>query len=347
MVNVVSKMCGDEGCSTRPSYGVAGSRKAKFCSKHAKAGMVNVVSKMCGDEGCFTHPVYGVAGSKKAEFCATHATAGMVNVVNKKCGNEGYSTRPSYGVAGSRRGKKCGDEGCSQKPSFGLVGSRKAEFCSEHARAAMVTVVNEKCSEQGCSKFAVHKKHSVGKGTFCPQHANAHNTDGMSDTTKLNSEKDAYSRSPAEGGGGSVADARGTKRKRAAFLGPVGSDAVGAHRRGCAGLRQGVRTPLLLGYPPSRADGEMTLGAGAGMKVELAVPSHTHAGDGVRRCREQDTSSSVGSSKRTGWLSTSPAVVHGRMGVFDYVVFEEAGEDSNVKLELGVSTPSPRTPDTW
>ncbi|CAM9551221.1 unnamed protein product, partial [Sphacelaria rigidula] len=48
--------------------------------------MVNV--KKCGYEECFTLPSYGVVGSKKAEFCSKHASTEMVNVVNKKCGNE-------------------------------------------------------------------------------------------------------------------------------------------------------------------------------------------------------------------------------------------------------------------
>ena len=66
MANVKHRTCGYEGCSTLPSYGVAGSKKAELCSKHARAGMVNVMNRTCGHEGCSILPSYGVAGSKKA-----------------------------------------------------------------------------------------------------------------------------------------------------------------------------------------------------------------------------------------------------------------------------------------
>ncbi|CAM9489590.1 unnamed protein product [Sphacelaria rigidula] len=92
--DVTKRMCDYEGCSTRPSYGVVGSKKVEFCSKHARLRMVDVLSKRCGYEGCSTQPSYGVAGSKKAEFCSKHARAGMVNVVSKGCRKKGCSTSP-------------------------------------------------------------------------------------------------------------------------------------------------------------------------------------------------------------------------------------------------------------
>ncbi|CAM9725322.1 unnamed protein product, partial [Sphacelaria rigidula] len=98
VVDVRSKMCEEQGCSTWPSFGVVGSRKAEFCASHARAGMVNVRGNTCGEEGCFTWPSCGVSGSRKAEFCATHARAGMVNVRGNTCGEEGCFAWPSCGV---------------------------------------------------------------------------------------------------------------------------------------------------------------------------------------------------------------------------------------------------------
>lgn len=35
------RRCGHPGCTTRPSYGMEGSKTARFCARHAKGGMVN------------------------------------------------------------------------------------------------------------------------------------------------------------------------------------------------------------------------------------------------------------------------------------------------------------------
>ncbi|CAN0392606.1 unnamed protein product [Ectocarpus fasciculatus] len=40
MVDVNNKKCAHQGCSTTPSFGVAGTKKAEFCREHAKQGML-------------------------------------------------------------------------------------------------------------------------------------------------------------------------------------------------------------------------------------------------------------------------------------------------------------------
>ncbi|CAM9896912.1 unnamed protein product [Sphacelaria rigidula] len=221
MVNVVHKGCGYEGCSTQPSYGVAGSKKAEFCFKHATAGMVDVKnevrlrSKRCGYEGCYTCSSYGVAGSKKAEFCSNHATTGMVDVKNevrlrsKRCGYEGCSTCSSYGVAGSKKAefcskhatagmvdvmsKRCGYEGCSTQPSYGVAGSKRAEFCSKHATTGMVDVVNKRCGYEGCPTQPSYGVAGSKKAKFCSNHA----TTGMIDVVSERCGYEGCSRYPS------------------------------------------------------------------------------------------------------------------------------------------------------
>ena len=96
------------------------------------------------------------------------------------------------------------------------------------------------------------------------------------------------------------------------------------------------------------------------MKVELAVPSPTDGGDGMRESRGQATSLCGWSSERgsDGLISTTSGggtgrpcdsllVVPGCRGTFDDVAFEKMEEISNVKFELGVCSPSPLTSDTW
>ncbi|CAM9925660.1 unnamed protein product [Ectocarpus fasciculatus] len=112
------RCCQEHGCTTRPSYGKAGSKKAEFCSQHAMPGMIHVFCKKCGHPGCMKHPSYGKAGSKKPEFCAQHAQKGMVDVVSKRCSHPG----------------------CTKVPSYGKSGSKKAEVCAQHSKAGMINV---------------------------------------------------------------------------------------------------------------------------------------------------------------------------------------------------------------
>ena len=87
----------------------------------------------------------------------------------------------------------------------------------------------------------------------------------------------------------------------------------------------------------------------ARIQVEPAVPLSEHCGTWARKREDQTSdssgigcigsggSSSSGGGADTRWLNGSLAVVSGCLGVFDDVRAEEA-ENSNVKLELGVSS---------
>ncbi|CAM9179223.1 unnamed protein product, partial [Ectocarpus sp. 12 AP-2014] len=82
------RSCQEHGCTTQPSFGNIGSKKAEYCKRHAKKGMVNVVNMRCSHPGCTTQPSFGNIGSKK-EFCCQHAKKDMVNVCSKRCGHPG------------------------------------------------------------------------------------------------------------------------------------------------------------------------------------------------------------------------------------------------------------------
>ncbi|CAN0022283.1 unnamed protein product [Sphacelaria rigidula] len=313
MVDVVHKKCGGEGCSTRPSYGVAGSTKAEFCPKHARAGMVNVRDKKCGQRNCSKNPSYGVAGSTKAEFCAKHARVGMMSVRRKECGDEGCSRDAASVVR------------CGRKQKGGVL----FQACQGGNGEGEEEEVQER------STSALDKKPDVAEAKFSRQHAIEHSTAMASDATKVNTAEGCIGRSATEGGGESVANSREVKRKRAVVPGSVANDSVGTCRRVCTGARQSVRTPLFSGNPPllSRYPPSTTAGlfsgvrAGAAMKIELTVPTGESDGDGLRECREQVALSRNESRNRgsngvinsgiasTGRLCGSPAVVpgHGRM----------------------------------
>ncbi|CAN0041340.1 unnamed protein product [Sphacelaria rigidula] len=181
MIQVVNKVCGNAGCSTRPSYGVVGSRKAEFCAKHAKQGMVNVVTKVCGNNGGSTQPSHGIVSSGKSGFCTKHARELMFDVTRNVRGKDGCSTVPSYGVVSNRNAKVCtryntesvvhvpeelsGSGGCLRP--YRLAGSRKSDFRIEHAMADMIDVEKISCASRGGSKQPRDGLPGTGKAESC------------------------------------------------------------------------------------------------------------------------------------------------------------------------------------
>lgn len=69
-----------EGCATRPVFGVLGTKVAHYCVVHKRADDVDVVSRRCAQEGCAGRPTYGVLGTRAALYCAVHKSPGDVNV---------------------------------------------------------------------------------------------------------------------------------------------------------------------------------------------------------------------------------------------------------------------------
>jgi hypothetical protein len=54
MKDVIHKSCIHEGCNTRPTYNVEGQKKGLYCAQHKTEEMVNVISKSCKSEWCTT-----------------------------------------------------------------------------------------------------------------------------------------------------------------------------------------------------------------------------------------------------------------------------------------------------
>ena len=156
-------------CGKRSSFGVAGTRKAKYCTKtseycaqDAPDGMVNVERKICGTEGCGKFAAFAVAGAKTAEYCIQHSHDGMVGGCSRKCRGKGCGKQPSleywtqHALDGmvNVKGRRCGTEGCGKQPSFGVTGTKTAEYCRQHALDGMVNVKNRVCRTEGCDKVA-------------------------------------------------------------------------------------------------------------------------------------------------------------------------------------------------
>jgi hypothetical protein len=71
-IQLIDKMCKENGCKKRPAFNEEGSQKALYCSTHKKEGMINVISKTCIHEGCKKQPAFNEEGSQTALYCSTH-----------------------------------------------------------------------------------------------------------------------------------------------------------------------------------------------------------------------------------------------------------------------------------
>lgn len=126
MVDVRGRNCKHEGCSTRSTYGVPGTKKAELCSKHVRAGMVNVFTRRCLQPRCNItfRMVYKARQQPSANFCAQHAMGGMVNLRSKSCIHPGCKVTASFGEKGSQARKFCAQHACDDmtnkilSPSF-------------------------------------------------------------------------------------------------------------------------------------------------------------------------------------------------------------------------------------
>ncbi|CAM9291943.1 unnamed protein product, partial [Sphacelaria rigidula] len=91
---------------------------------------------------------------------------------------------------------------------------------------------------------------------FCRQHTTAQNTAEVYDAAHLNTMVATSSRSPADAGGGVVADVRGIKRKHDECPGSGSCAVVGTHRCVYPSPRPGgTMLPLLPAQISTGADG--------------------------------------------------------------------------------------------
>ena len=95
MVSINAKRCSSDGCFTRPSYGMIGSGKVEFCSRHKRAGMVSFNANRCSSAGCYSRPTYGVPGSVKPEVCVKHKRIDMFNITGERNLQDEEPTWPS------------------------------------------------------------------------------------------------------------------------------------------------------------------------------------------------------------------------------------------------------------
>jgi very-short-patch-repair endonuclease len=210
MKAVVNKRCEEEGCDTRPSYGID-CGKPTHCSTHGKIrGMKDVVSTRCEEEGCDTLPSYGIERWKPTH-CSTHGKLrGLKNVVSTRCEEEGCDTFSSYGIErwkpthcsthGKLRGMKdvvstrCEEEGCDTFSSYGIE-LGKPTYCSAHGKLrGMKDVKSRCCEEEGCDTKPSYGI-DLGKPTHCSAHGKLR---GMKDVKSTRCEEEGCDTRPSK-----------------------------------------------------------------------------------------------------------------------------------------------------
>lgn len=74
-------------CSIKNAcFGVIGTKKGIFCSKHKLEDYVDLKHKKCVHHQCRVRPSYAFMG-ERPRFCEKHKELDMIDVVSKQCEN--------------------------------------------------------------------------------------------------------------------------------------------------------------------------------------------------------------------------------------------------------------------
>lgn len=107
-----------------PSYGVEGSRKAEFCTRHVTEEIEISVSTRCGHPtSCSRQPIVR-RGMQQGGVFAQHVAEGIVNAVSKKS-----CSHPGFGTYSHRM--------------YGVEDCKTAELCVQHVKKGMVGLTSK------------------------------------------------------------------------------------------------------------------------------------------------------------------------------------------------------------
>ena len=195
MVDVVSKRCKEDGCTSIFSgFNFPGATTGLYCATHGKAkGMVDVISKTCKEDGCTKQPSFNFPGETTGLYCVTHGEPkGMVNVISKTCKEDGCtSLHPNFNFRGEKAGlycakhgtpkgmvdvrhKTCKEDGCTTRPSFNFPGKTTALYCATHGTPkGMVDVVHKTCEHDDECDTRPSYGYPGHAASFCSHHKKA------------------------------------------------------------------------------------------------------------------------------------------------------------------------------
>lgn len=160
-VNALKNLC--QKCNLKqPSYGLPGN-KAISCSSCATEDMVDLVSKLCEEKGCTKNPTRGFLGGKPIR-CKTHALEGMIDIKNRKCiiCVELKVENPKQCTFGITKATHClkhktedmvdfkhKTETCEKCTTRATYGFSKPVRCSNHKIEGMKDIVSYMCEKCG------------------------------------------------------------------------------------------------------------------------------------------------------------------------------------------------------
>ena len=86
MINIISKKCIYEKCTTRAAYNIPTEKIALYCNIHKLENMISTSSKNCQHTKCKELSLYGVI-DKRPQYCVLHKKNNMINLIleNKCC----------------------------------------------------------------------------------------------------------------------------------------------------------------------------------------------------------------------------------------------------------------------
>ena len=67
------------------------------CKTHSQPGDVDLVNKLCIQEGCSTQACFGDPNDGLLIYCVKHKLEGHFDLKNKKCEHEDCFTQPNFG----------------------------------------------------------------------------------------------------------------------------------------------------------------------------------------------------------------------------------------------------------
>jgi hypothetical protein len=146
---LVSQLCQEGNCSTKPIYNYEGEIAALFCIEHKKNNMIDIKHKKCEYENCKTRATSNYENEKNPIFCSKHKKEKMIDILNKTL---------------------CIFNDCNKRPTYNYENEKKPIFCSKHKLENMVNMISKTCCEKNCKKISIYNFENEITPLFCSVH---------------------------------------------------------------------------------------------------------------------------------------------------------------------------------
>jgi hypothetical protein len=186
MIDIISKVCIEEGCDKQSTYNFPDHKTKLYCNMHKKEGMINIKSKICIEEGCIKQSNYNFPNDKIKLYCNIHKKDGMINIRDKRCKADGCMMLAACNfiteknVIFCRKHKElgmvdlkhptCFITDCLARARYNFSNEKKGLYCLSHKEHDMINVIDKKCIFEGCDKLPSYNLPSETKPIYCFEH---------------------------------------------------------------------------------------------------------------------------------------------------------------------------------